>query len=149
MVFIIPSEDKPMARQLKLSIFNSQDLFQNKINKADNKPGDKSPEVGTVSIWYPYHMTKNVAIYRSKLILCRSQWPCSLRCRSAAAWLLGSQFESRSGHGCLSVAFICCVVLCRQRSLRRADHSSRGVLPCVCMCDQKTRKGRPKFHPGL
>jgi hypothetical protein len=36
--------------------------------------------------------------------------------------------------------FVCCVVQCR------ADHSSRGVLPCVCMCViKKTRKERPKF----
>jgi hypothetical protein len=34
----------------------------------------------------------------------------------------------------MSVVFICRVVLCRYRSLRRAVHSSRGVLPCVCMC---------------
>jgi hypothetical protein len=27
--------------------------------------------------------------------------------------------------------FTCCVVLCGSRSLRRADRSSRGVLPCV------------------
>jgi hypothetical protein len=50
---------------------------------------------------------------------------------------------SRSGHGCLSLVFICCVVLCRQRPLRRADHSSRGVLPCVQVYEwsQKPRKG--------
>jgi hypothetical protein len=31
-----------------------------------------------------------------------------------------------------------------------ADLSSRGVLPCVCMCViKKPRKGRPKVHPGL
>jgi len=35
-------------------------------------------------------------------------------------------FESHPGHGCLSV-----VSVVRQRSLRRADHSSRGVLPTV------------------
>jgi hypothetical protein len=35
-------------------------------------------------------------------------------------------FESHPEHGCLSVV---CVV--RYRSLRRADHSSRGVLPTV------------------
>jgi hypothetical protein len=28
-------------------------------------------------------------------------------------------------------AFLCCVILCRQRPLRRADHSSKGVLPSV------------------
>jgi len=31
------------------------------------------------------------------------------------------------GHGCLSVVS----VVCCQRSLRRTDHSSRGVLPTV------------------
>jgi hypothetical protein len=34
--------------------------------------------------------------------------------------------------------------------LRLADPSSRGVLPCVCMCViKKPRKGRPKVRPGL
>jgi hypothetical protein len=29
-------------------------------------------------------------------------------------------------------------------------HSSRGVLPCVCMCEiKKARKGRPEVHFGL
>jgi hypothetical protein len=27
--------------------------------------------------------------------------------------------------------FLCCVALCRLRPLRRAEHSSRGVLPSV------------------
>jgi hypothetical protein len=31
----------------------------------------------------------------------------------------------------LVFVFLCCVVLCRQRPLRRADHSSKGVLPSV------------------
>jgi hypothetical protein len=52
----------------------------------------------------------------------RMSWP--LGCRN---W----RFESRWGHGCLSIVFICCVVLCRQRPLRRADHLSERVLPCV------------------
>jgi hypothetical protein len=60
----------------------------------------------------------------------------------------GRGFESRSVHGCLSVVSICCVVLCRWRPLRRADHSSRGVLPCVgvcvCVCDQETLKREAK-----
>jgi hypothetical protein len=32
--------------------------------------------------------------------------------------------------------FVCCVcaVLCKYRSLRRADLSVRGVLPSVCVC---------------
>jgi hypothetical protein len=45
--------------------------------------------------------------------------------------------------------FVCClyVVLCRYRPLRRADHPSRGVLPCVCTCViKKPRKGRSKVN---
>jgi hypothetical protein len=50
--------------------------------------------------------------YYSGLIK-RYQWPRDPRCSSAAAWLLGSRVRIRSGHGCLSLVFICCVVLCR------------------------------------
>jgi hypothetical protein len=38
------------------------------------------------------------------------------------------------------VSYVCCVVcvlffvLYRLRPLRRTDHLSRGVLPCVCVC---------------
>jgi hypothetical protein len=45
-------------------------------------------------------------------------------------------FESHRGHGCLSVVS----VVCCQRSLRRTDHSPRGVLPTVarrCVCSRK------------
>ena len=42
---------------------------------------------------------------------------------SLNCWECG--FEYRWGHGCSSL------VLCRYRPLRRSDHSSRGVLPCV------------------
>jgi hypothetical protein len=60
----------------------------------------------------------------------------------AAAWLLGSRVRFPLTDGCLSLVFICSVVLCRQRPLRRADHSSRGVLPCVLyVWSQKPRKG--------
>ena len=54
--------------------------------------------------------------------MCRFQWPRGLRRRSAAA----RGFESHLVHGCLSV-----VSVVRSRSLRRADHSSRGVPPAV------------------
>ena len=52
--------------------------------------------------------------------------------RPLACWNCG--FESRWGHRYLSLAN----VLCGQRSLRRADPSSRGVLPNVDVieCDQ-------------
>ena len=46
-------------------------------------------------------------------------------------------FESHPGHGCLSLV----IVVCCQSSLRRTDHSSRGVLPTVLRltgCDLET-----------
>ena len=45
------------------------------------------------------------------LINRRSQWLCGLRLGSAAARLLGFEFESHRGHGCLSVvSVVCCQV---------------------------------------
>ena len=57
----------------------------------------------------------------------RSQWPRGLRRNlwPLTCWDCG--FESHRGHGCL--LWVLCVV--RWKSLRRADHSSRGLLPSV------------------
>jgi hypothetical protein len=61
---------------------------------------------------------------------CLYEWPRGLSRRSAAAWLLGSRVRFTVG----AWMFVCCVILCRYRSLRRADRSSRGDVSCVCMC---------------
>jgi hypothetical protein len=61
------------------------------------------------------------------VMLSRSHWLRGLRRRSAAACLLRLWVQIPCGHGCL---FVVSVVHC-QRSLRRADHSSGGVLPTV------------------
>jgi len=58
----------------------------------------------------------------------RSQWPRGLRRKSAAARLLRLWVRIRPG-AWMSVCCECWVV--KERSLRRADHSSRGVLPTV------------------
>ena len=58
--------------------------------------------------------------------------PCGLRSGSAAAWLLESAV-SNPAEG-MTVISLVWYVLCRQRPLRRADHSLRGVLPDVCVC---------------
>ena len=61
------------------------------------------------------------------VITCRSQWSRGLRRRSAAARLLRLWVRfPLGGHGRLSL-----VSVVRYRSLRRADHLSRGVLPSV------------------
>jgi len=54
-------------------------------------------------------------------VICRSHWPRGLW--PLACW--GCGIESHRAHGCLIV------VIVRQRSLQRADHSSRGVLPTM------------------
>jgi hypothetical protein len=58
---------------------------------------------------------------------CRSQWPRGLRRRSTAARLLRSWvlIPPRAW------MFVCCVCCQVERSLRRADHSYRGILPTV------------------
>jgi len=73
----------------------------------------------------PYHALKNwCKIVSNNRNASRSQWQRGLRRRSADVRLLGLRVRILPGHGCL------CLVLCflRQRSLRRADHSSGGVL---------------------
>jgi hypothetical protein len=52
-----------------------------------------------------------------------------LRCRSVAARLLGPRVWIP-----LRVWMFVCCVLCRSHSLRRADHSFRGIPPGVCVC---------------
>jgi hypothetical protein len=68
-----------------------------------------------------------------------------LRRGSKAARSLGLRFESRRGNGCLSlVSVVCC-----QRSLRRANHSSRGVLPsvaCLNECDRAASTTRRRWR---
>ena len=59
----------------------------------------------------------------------QSQWPRGQRRGSAPARLLGLRVRIPPLVGCLSVES---EVLCQaERFLRRADHSSRGVLPSV------------------
>jgi hypothetical protein len=51
---------------------------------------------------------------------------------NATARLLGSRVRIPLRTR-MFVSCVCCV-LCRERSLQRSDHSSRGVLLCVCVC---------------
>jgi len=62
------------------------------------------------------------------LMYCRSQWPRCLRLGSAAARLLGLRVRIPPW-AWMPVSCEYCVV--SYRSLRRADHSSREVLPSV------------------
>ena len=58
----------------------------------------------------------------------RSQRPRVVRRRSAASRLQRLRVRIPPGARCLSVVSVAC---CRCKSLRRTDHSSRGVLPTV------------------
>ena len=80
--------------------------------------------------------------------MCRSQWPCGLRSRSAAAHLLGLRVRIPPG----AWMSVCCerCVLSDRGVLCRADDSSRGILPtvvCPMSVISKLRKGRP--WPGI
>jgi len=59
----------------------------------------------------------------------RSQWPRGLNRTSAVARLLRLWVRIPTGGMDVCLLWVLCVV--RWRSLRRADHSPRGVLPCV------------------
>jgi len=72
----------------------------------------------------------------------RSQWPRRLSNGSAAARLLGLRVRMPPGAW---MSFVCCVF--RQRSLRRADHSSRVVLPSL-VCLSVIVKPRQWGGPG-
>jgi hypothetical protein len=63
---------------------------------------------------------------------CRSRWPRCLRRRSAAVRLLRLWVRIPPEGMDVCLLWELCVV--RYRSLRRADHSSRGVLPTVVRC---------------
>jgi hypothetical protein len=72
----------------------------------------------------------------------RFRWPRGLRRGSAAARLLGLRFRIPPGTSMSCLLNVVCVLSGTDRSLRRADHSSREVLPNVaCLikqCDLKT-----------
>ena len=61
----------------------------------------------------------------------RSQWSRGLRRRSVAARLLRSWVRVPPGGGMDLVCLLWVLCVVRERSLWRADHSSRGVLPTV------------------
>ena len=77
----------------------------------------------------------------------RSQWPRGLNCRSAAARLLRLWVRIPPMAWIFVVSVVCCQV---QRSLRRADHSSRGILPlwCFVVCDLETSRMRRPWPTG-
>ena len=60
---------------------------------------------------------------------CRSQWPRGLRRRFAAARL--AEIVGSNPTGVMDVCLLWVSFVVRNRSLRLADHSSRGVLPNV------------------
>ena len=63
------------------------------------------------------------------MCLSRSRWPRGLRCGSAAACWLGLRVRISPWAVDFGLLWVLCFV--SYRSLRRADHSSRGVLPSV------------------
>ena len=75
--------------------------------------------------WVKYEM--HTKFQRDNLKEIRSHWPRGLRLRSAAARLL--KLWVRIPPGDMEVCLLRVLCFIRQRSLRRADHSPKGVLP--------------------
>jgi hypothetical protein len=81
--------------------------------------------------------------------LCGNQFqlPSGLRRRSAAAHLVRLWVQITPGAWMYTVANVVC---CRYRSLRRADHSSRGILPTVvCFVFDLKTSSTPWPWPAL
>jgi hypothetical protein len=78
--------------------------------------------------------------------LCRSRWPCGLRRRSAAPWLLGS----RARNPLRAWMFVCCVVCCVRcgQCDGLITRSEASCQVCVSVCEletSKTRRPRPNL----
>jgi hypothetical protein len=84
------------------------------------------------------------------VVCCRSQWPNGLRRGSKLLPCWDCWFESRRGHGCLSVVSVVCLSgrgLC-DGLITRPEESYR--LWCVLVCDLETsRMRRLKPASGL
>jgi hypothetical protein len=68
-------------------------------------------------------------------IMYRTNWPIPVAARSKA-WICGRSLAGLAGSNPaknMDVCLLCVLCFVRYRSLRRAYHSSRGVLPSV-MC---------------
>jgi hypothetical protein len=77
-------------------------------------------------IFQKYKLRDFLDIYGHKWCVSRFRYPHGLRCRFAAVRLVGLPVRiPPRRNGCL--LWLSCVI--RYRSLRRSDHSSRGVLP--------------------
>jgi len=60
------------------------------------------------------------------------RWPCGLRLKSAAVWLLVSRVRFPRGHGC---SFLVCVVCCVGVGLwDELINGSESATMCVCVC---------------
>jgi hypothetical protein len=82
---------------------------------------------------------------RGSVLSGRSKWPRGLSRSVAAAVFCGCRFESRRGHGYLSLV---CVLV----SLRGAYRLSRGVLPsveCLSVISTPRHLGGPVLVAGL
>jgi hypothetical protein len=102
-----------------VSIHVSNRLDRNNCRKHQHNKPDKS-KLDIIALMF---------LYVPKRSNSRSQWPLGLRRRSAAACLLRVWVWMPPG-AWMSVCYECCVLSGRS-FLRRADHSSREVLPTV------------------
>ena len=118
-----------VSPRFKISLFISNVFADNiklrRVQKFVRKPLVKWAYSRPVSL---VASNKTCVFLYSTHSFSRCQWSLGLRCGSAATRYLGLRLRYRRAVD-ISLLSLLCVV--RWRSLRRADHSSRGVLPSV------------------
>jgi hypothetical protein len=83
------------------------------------------------------------------LFIVETPIPVAVQSKAYVCGRLDAGFESRSGHGYLSLVFICCVVLCSRGLcdglITRPEESYRVS---SCMCDHRNPERGPICHLG-
>jgi hypothetical protein len=100
-----------------------------------------------------YFLQTNQNYWNMMSVICtdsRSQWPCGLRCRSMAAWLLWSQVRIPPG-AWKFVCCVCCVLSGRGLCNGLITHPEESYrLWHVIVCDQETSCDEETIaHAGL
>jgi hypothetical protein len=90
-------------------------------------------------------MTKHVNLSKCIKLCYRSQWPCGLRTRSEATWLLGSRFRiPLMSWMFVSCACMFCCSVQVEASVTDWSLVQRSLTVCLYVCDQETPKREAK-----
>jgi hypothetical protein len=129
---------KPHSALLSLSVYVLYTV--NRLRTANNEGGTYTVGSDMTELWQLQRWARSVSVSRASTL------PNPVYARSKE-WVLGRSVAGIAGSNPTAGMQFCLLrVLCviRLRSLRQADHSSRGDPPCVCAsdCDSVVSKMR-------